>query len=222
MSFTTREPTRQPADGSFWTQADECCLLAPDSDCGFTHFQTPDLKEKLKSRKTSTPAHRAMIDSLAGLEFSDPAVSVVEDVEFLRGHPLILEETNVVGWKYEVSLRSGDRLDSGLTWQTVAVDDDWKARQNLLSCIQCSGSFTACNFGLCVRLHCNKISLISLRKLESRGGALLYRYHQFGRQHDLLQNKSPTEAPRVFHGSRVISRGPFPFPTTPFHHRTHL
>lgn len=47
--------------------------------------------------------HFAAVDSLAFLEFGDVDGSIKEDVAFLKNHPLILPETVISGYRYEVS-----------------------------------------------------------------------------------------------------------------------
>ena len=53
-------------------------------------------------KKRTALQHHASIDAIAFQEFSDVDQSVREDVEYLRAHPLILEESVVSGWSYDV------------------------------------------------------------------------------------------------------------------------
>lgn len=62
-------------------------------------FTTPQLQDKLKE---SHPENAAEIDSIDFLPFSDLEASVKSDVKFLQEHPLVLKETKVTGWVYEV------------------------------------------------------------------------------------------------------------------------
>ncbi|QRW09439.1 carbonic anhydrase [Ceratobasidium sp. AG-Ba] len=70
------------------------------TDCGFTHFKEPELREKIKSAEG--PAIAQYVDSIAFMPFEDPAVSVVEDIEYLKAHPLILKETKFSGWVHDL------------------------------------------------------------------------------------------------------------------------
>ncbi|KAG8725399.1 hypothetical protein FRC09_000040 [Ceratobasidium sp. 395] len=70
------------------------------TDCGFTHFKEPELREKIKSAEG--PGISQYVDSIPFMPFEDPAQSVVEDVEYLKSHPLILKEAKITGWVHDL------------------------------------------------------------------------------------------------------------------------
>ena len=59
-------------------------------------------------KKRVAHEHFAAVDSLAFLEFSDVDESIREDVAFLENHPLILPETVISGYRYEVSFLASE------------------------------------------------------------------------------------------------------------------
>ena len=63
-------------------------------------FTTPQLQAKLKDDVPS--ADPGVIDNIDFLEFQNLEGSVKEDVKFLQEHPLVLPETKITGWVYEV------------------------------------------------------------------------------------------------------------------------
>jgi len=69
------------------------------TDCGMLTFTTPQLQEKLKQ---SHPHAASQIDTIDFLEFPDLEQSVKDDVSFLKKHPLVLDETEITGWVYDV------------------------------------------------------------------------------------------------------------------------
>ncbi len=64
-------------------------------------FTTPELREIVKS-STDDPSAAEAIDKIDFLEFSELEQSVKEDVKYLKESPLVLPETIVTGWVYEV------------------------------------------------------------------------------------------------------------------------
>ena len=42
------------------------------------------------------------VDSIDFLPFDDLEKSVIDDVQFLKDHPLVLDESTISGWVYEV------------------------------------------------------------------------------------------------------------------------
>lgn len=69
--------------------------------CGMVTFSTPQLRALVKD---SDPTNAALgeVDKIDFLEFQGLEESVREDVKFLLEHPLVLPETKVTGWVYEV------------------------------------------------------------------------------------------------------------------------
>ncbi|EPT01634.1 hypothetical protein FOMPIDRAFT_1029646 [Fomitopsis schrenkii] len=69
--------------------------------CGMTTFQTEELRARVKA---ADPANAALydVDAIDFLEFADLEKSVRDDVGWLREHPLVLPESQITGWVYEV------------------------------------------------------------------------------------------------------------------------
>ena len=67
-------------------------------------FTTAGLREELKGSAEGSKADEvaAAADAIQFLEFSDIEKSVKDEVEFVKGHPLIVKETEVTGWVYHV------------------------------------------------------------------------------------------------------------------------
>lgn len=68
------------------------------TDCGVVTFNTPQLRDIVKNASPGVDD----IDNIDFLEFSDIDGAVHADVEFLKKNPLVLPETIVTGWVYEV------------------------------------------------------------------------------------------------------------------------
>jgi len=71
------------------------------TDCGMLTFKSHELRELVKK---SDPGNKALetVDSIDFLEFPELEQSVKDDVQFLKDNPLILPETIVTGWVYDV------------------------------------------------------------------------------------------------------------------------
>ncbi|GBE87870.1 carbonic anhydrase [Sparassis crispa] len=69
--------------------------------CGMLTFSTPQLRTLVKESDPTNVALNA-VDDVDFLEFGDLEKSVREDVTFLRENPLVLPETKITGWVYEV------------------------------------------------------------------------------------------------------------------------
>ncbi|PIL30956.1 hypothetical protein GSI_07125 [Ganoderma sinense ZZ0214-1] len=69
--------------------------------CGMVTFNTPQLRALVKD---ADPANAALgaVDKIDFLEFQGLEESVKEDVKFLQENPLVLPETKITGWVYEV------------------------------------------------------------------------------------------------------------------------
>ncbi|THH02517.1 hypothetical protein EW026_g335 [Hermanssonia centrifuga] len=71
------------------------------TDCGMLTFNTPQLRKLVKDSDPSNPALNA-VDEIDFLEFNQLEQSVKDDVTYLKENPLVLAETTVTGWVYEV------------------------------------------------------------------------------------------------------------------------
>jgi len=67
--------------------------------CGMVTFTTPQLRARLKEEY---PQGASEVEKIDFLEFSNIDESVRDDVAFLKGHPLLHEESTVKGYVYEV------------------------------------------------------------------------------------------------------------------------
>ncbi|TRM66209.1 carbonic anhydrase [Schizophyllum amplum] len=78
-------------------------LVFHHTDCGMQTFKTEQLRGIVKD---AAPGDSAVVNAVdkfdSFLEFTDVEGSVTEDVVFLKNHPLILAETTVTGWVYDV------------------------------------------------------------------------------------------------------------------------
>lgn len=70
--------------------------------CGMLTFTTPQLRQIVKDAhpEDSTVAHD--VDNIDFLTFPQLEDHIKEDVEFAKKNKLVLEETEVTGWVYEV------------------------------------------------------------------------------------------------------------------------
>lgn len=64
-------------------------------------FNSEQLRRIVKDADSS-PAVASQVDAIDFQEFSHLEDSVKSDVAFLRENPLVLKETTVTGWVYEV------------------------------------------------------------------------------------------------------------------------
>ncbi len=62
-------------------------------------FSNSDIKSLLKEKY---PAAADEVEGIDFLPFGNLEGSVKEDVEYLKQHPLVLKETKITGWIYEV------------------------------------------------------------------------------------------------------------------------
>ncbi|KAI0651532.1 carbonic anhydrase [Trametes meyenii] len=70
--------------------------------CGMLTFDTPQLRSIVKEGSPGDAAVAKAVDNIDFLEFSALEDSVKEDVKFLQESPLVLPQTKVTGWVYEV------------------------------------------------------------------------------------------------------------------------
>jgi carbonic anhydrase len=67
--------------------------------CGMSMCTSHGVRQKVKE---SLSEKAECVNDIDFLEFGDLEGSVREDVKWLQEHPLILPETTVTGWVYEV------------------------------------------------------------------------------------------------------------------------
>ncbi|KAL1739812.1 carbonic anhydrase, partial [Schizophyllum fasciatum] len=78
-------------------------VLFHHTDCGMLTFTTEQLRQLVKDASPGDSAVASAVEQIGSfLEFQDLEGSVRQDVEFLKKHPLILKETSVTGWIYDV------------------------------------------------------------------------------------------------------------------------
>jgi carbonic anhydrase len=72
--------------------------------CGMATFTTQQLREIVKNDAAPEVASEIaqVVDKTDFLEFSDLEESVKSDVQFVKENPLVLKETVVTGWIYDV------------------------------------------------------------------------------------------------------------------------
>ena len=71
------------------------------TDCGMLTFNTPQLRQIVKDSDPGNESLKA-VDQIDFLEFPELEQSVKDDVNYLKESPLVLPETTVSGWVYEV------------------------------------------------------------------------------------------------------------------------
>ena len=72
-------------------------------------FKNEDLQ---KSLKEEYPSAAKEIDSIDFLPFPDVEKSVKDDVQYLKQHPLVLDESTITGWVYDVKTGKVNGLKS--------------------------------------------------------------------------------------------------------------
>lgn len=65
-------------------------------------FKTPQLREIVASSAPEDKEVAKRLENIDFHEFDDVEESTKDDVKFLKAHPLLLKETTVTGWVYEV------------------------------------------------------------------------------------------------------------------------
>ncbi|KAF7792492.1 hypothetical protein EIP86_003533 [Pleurotus ostreatoroseus] len=90
------------------------------TDCGMLTFTTPQLRKLVKDSDPSDPTLN-VVDEIDFLEFPELEQSVKDDVEYLKTNPLVLKETVVTGWIYDVT-----------TGKVPANPDDADSSSNLI------------------------------------------------------------------------------------------
>jgi carbonic anhydrase len=70
--------------------------------CGMLTFTTPQLRDIVKKAHPGDEGVAKEVDSIDFLEFPHLEESVKSDVKHLEDNPLVLKETTITGWIYEV------------------------------------------------------------------------------------------------------------------------
>ncbi|KAF5393483.1 hypothetical protein D9757_000491 [Collybiopsis confluens] len=88
------------------------------TDCGMLTFTAPDLRNIVKSDAKSRPANvkeaiEKAVDSLEIYEFGHLENSVKDDVKFLQDNLLVLDETEVTGWIFDVKTGKVSQVAQG-------------------------------------------------------------------------------------------------------------
>ncbi|KAJ4483525.1 carbonic anhydrase [Lentinula aciculospora] len=78
------------------------------TNCGMQSFTAPQLRNLVKSDAQSKPSNEKeeiekTVDDMEFYEFSDLEGSVREDVKFLKGNLLVLNQTKITGWVYDTT-----------------------------------------------------------------------------------------------------------------------
>ena len=66
-------------------------------------FTTEELQQKVKTASPGDEAVASAIKEINFLEFAHLEDSVKDDVKFLQDNPLVLPETTITGWTYDVT-----------------------------------------------------------------------------------------------------------------------
>lgn len=142
-------------------------------------FTTGQLRERLKASTEAGDAEKVAVaaDGIDFLEFSDLDKAVEEEVEFVKGHPLILKETEVTGWVYHVESGKvssgacdpvgfahlcGSRFDASFSsrgWRrtlNIALNYQWHSDTNRV--IIKSASLTRWMIRTEDRVHCSRVA----------------------------------------------------------------
>ena len=72
------------------------------TDCGMLTFASNDVRTIVKDAAKGDAAVAARVDAIDFLEFANLEESVKEDVAWVKSEPLLLPETVVTGWVYDV------------------------------------------------------------------------------------------------------------------------
>ena len=83
--------------------------------CGMTTFSSPILQSIVKNANPGNAEAAKQVDAIDFLEFEDLEESVRDDVKFLKDSPLLLKETKITGWIYDVDTRQVCHQDKFIT-----------------------------------------------------------------------------------------------------------
>jgi len=70
--------------------------------CGMLLFKTEQLRDIVKTAAPGDADVQRQVDELHFHEFSEVDGSVKQDVAWLKSHPLVLKESEITGWVYDV------------------------------------------------------------------------------------------------------------------------
>ncbi|KAF8912965.1 carbonic anhydrase [Gymnopilus junonius] len=71
--------------------------------CGMLTFTNESIRDKVKSEAPGDSTVAQAVDDIDFLAFSQVEKSVKDDVNFLKGNPLVLKDTELTGWIYDVA-----------------------------------------------------------------------------------------------------------------------
>ncbi|KAF8078264.1 carbonic anhydrase [Lyophyllum atratum] len=83
--------------------------------CGMLTFSTEHLRKVVKDSEPGNSAVAEAVDKIDFLEFGHLENSIKSDVKFLQENPLVLKDTKVTGWVYDVT--------TGKVWSALASTD---------------------------------------------------------------------------------------------------
>jgi len=70
--------------------------------CGMLTFTTDKLRNIVKDSNPGNAVVAEQVDRIDFLEFGNLEASVKDDIKFLEGNDLVLKETRITGWIYDV------------------------------------------------------------------------------------------------------------------------
>ncbi|KDR85306.1 hypothetical protein GALMADRAFT_234092 [Galerina marginata CBS 339.88] len=73
------------------------------TDCGMLTFTNEHLRDKVKSEAPGNAVVAEAVDKIDFLTFPHLEESVKDDVKFLKDSPLVLQDTTITGWVYDVT-----------------------------------------------------------------------------------------------------------------------
>jgi len=84
-------------------------IVLHHTHCGMATFTDDYIRTLLKNPPTPRSLH-ATVDSMAFLPFTDLEQTLEDDVEFLRGNPLVQHPDKITGWMYDVDTGKANQL----------------------------------------------------------------------------------------------------------------
>ena len=94
--------------------------------CGMLTFSTNDLRSIVKNAHPGDANVASEVDAIDFLEFPELESSVKNDVKLLQESPLVLKETKITGWVYEVETGKVGELHI-IAW--VSTDHSFQVKQ---------------------------------------------------------------------------------------------
>ena len=103
------------------------------TDCGMVRFESDQLRKVIKAAEPGNPAVAEAVDQIDFLTFKNLEESVKHEVKYLQENPLVLKETTVTGWIYDV--RTG-RVSQRLCFSShpVTLSVLYRSRKLFNSC----------------------------------------------------------------------------------------